>query len=344
VTGGAGYIGSHVVKALGEAGHELLVYDNFSTGNHWAVLYGKLVIGDLSDETFLDEVVAEYRPDAVMHFAASIQVEESVNKPIEYYRNNVSNTLNLLQSVNNHGIKYFIYSSTAAVYGTPERIPVDESAPLLPINPYGASKVMGEQALRDLSLASDLRYVALRYFNVAGADPGGNLGQAYRAPTHLITRALKTAAGEYTHLSVFGSDYPTPDGTCVRDYIHVSDLASAHLTALSHLCSGGCSAELNCGYGHGYSVRQVLDTVRRVTGIKFPIQEAGRRAGDSPSLIADSTRLRGLTGWRPRHDDLNFIIATAWHWEQQMAKMGRPAVANKTDLKVLLSKLAGGRS
>jgi UDP-glucose 4-epimerase len=341
VTGGAGYIGSHVVKAMGEAGHELLVYDNLTTGNYWAVLYGKLVIGDLSDEMFLDEVFYDFRPDAVMHFAASIQVEESVRKPIEYYRNNVSNTLNLLQSVSRHGVKYFVYSSTAAVYGIPERIPVDESAPLQPINPYGASKVMGEQALRDLALASDLRYVALRYFNVAGADPGGNIGQAYREPTHLITRALKTAAGEYERLSVFGADYPTPDGTCIRDYIHVSDLATAHLAALYHLCTGGCSAELNCGYGHGYSIRQVVDTVRRVTGIEFPLVEANRRAGDAPALIADSSRLRGLTGWNPRHDDLDFIIATAWQWEQQLVTMDRPTVFNKTALKGMLSKIAG---
>ncbi|AJY71808.1 UDP-glucose 4-epimerase [Geobacter sulfurreducens] len=318
VTGGAGYIGSHVVKALGEAGHELVIYDNLSTGNAWSILHGRLVAGDLADIFLLDRVICEFKPQAIIHFAASIQVEESVRLPVNYYRNNVGNTLNLLQVAAAHRIKYFVYSSTAAVYGVPDRIPVDEGAALRPINPYGMSKVMGEIAMRDLSLASDFRYVALRYFNVAGADTGGRLGQAYRAATHLITRALKTARGEYDHLAVYGTDYDTPDGTCIRDYIHVDDLASAHLAALDHLLADGRSEVMNCGYGHGYSVREVLETVKRVTGVDFPVVETGRRAGDPPALVADSARLRNMTGWTPRHDDLVMIVRTAWEWEQQL--------------------------
>lgn len=318
VTGGAGYIGSHVVKALGEAGHELVIYDNLSTGNAWSILHGRLVAGDLADIFLLDRVVCEFKPQAIMHFAASIQVEESVRLPVNYYRNNVGNTLNLLQVAAAHRIKYFVYSSTAAVYGVPDRIPVDEGAALRPINPYGMSKVMGEIAMRDLSQTSDFKYVALRYFNVAGADTGGRLGQAYRAATHLITRALKTARGDYDHLAVFGTDYDTPDGTCIRDYIHVDDLASAHLAALDHLLADGRSEVMNCGYGHGYSVREVLETVKRVTGVDFPVVETGRRAGDPPALVADSARLRSMTGWTPRHDDLVMIVRTAWEWEQQL--------------------------
>jgi len=247
VTGGAGYIGSHVVKALGEEGHELLIYDNLSTGHEWAVLSGRLLRGDLADRPAIREALRDFRPEAVMHFAASIQVEESVREPLAYYRNNVVNTLNLLEAMRETGTARFLYSSTAAVYGIPETIPGDERAPLRPINPYGASKVMVEQVLADLAAASDFRYCALRYFNVAGADPEGRIGQAYRDPTHLITRALKTAKGESPKLSIYGTDYPTPDGTCVRDYIHVDDLASAHLSALDRLMRTGETEIMNCG-------------------------------------------------------------------------------------------------
>ncbi len=233
VTGGAGYIGSHVVKALGKEGHDLLVYDNLSTGHEWAILSGRLRRGDLADRDAILDALQEFRPEAVMHFAASIQVEESVREPLAYYRNNVIHTLNLLEAMREAGVPRFIYSSTAAVYGIPERIPVDEQTPLRPINPYGASKVMIEQVLTDLAAATDFRCCALRYFNVAGADPQGRIGQAYRHATHLITRALKTAKGEYPKLSIYGTDYPTPDGTCIRDYIHVDDLAAAHILALS---------------------------------------------------------------------------------------------------------------
>jgi len=318
VTGGAGYIGSHAVKALGKAGHEICVFDNLSTGHEWAVLSGRLVKGDLEDRAAIDRALRDFRPEAVMHFAAFIQVEESVREPLKYYRNNVANTLNLLDAMRENGVGYFIYSSTAAVYGIPEHIPVRETAPLLPINPYGMTKVMIERVLADLSAATDFRYVALRYFNVAGADSEGELGQAYREATHLITRALKTAHGEFARLSIYGTDYPTPDGTCIRDYIHVDDLAEAHLRALEHLFGTGRSDVMNCGYGSGYSVREVVETAKKVTGIDFPVEETGRRAGDPPALVADSTKLMRATGWTPKYNDLEYIIRTAWEWEKKL--------------------------
>jgi len=318
VTGGAGYIGSHAVKALGKAGHEICVFDNLSTGHEWAVLSGKLVRGDLEDRAAIDSVLREFRPEAVMHFAAYIQVEESVREPLKYYRNNVANSLTLLEAMRANGVGRFIYSSTAAVYGIPEHIPVRETAPLLPINPYGMTKVMIERVLADLSAATDFRYVALRYFNVAGADPGGELGQAYKEATHLITRALKTAHGEFAKLYIYGTDYPTPDGTCIRDYIHVDDLAEAHVQALDHLFGTGQSDVMNCGYGSGYSVREVVETAKRVTGIDFPVEETGRRAGDPPALVADSTKLMQATGWKPKFNNLEYIIKTAWEWEKKL--------------------------
>jgi UDP-glucose 4-epimerase len=317
VTGGAGYIGSHVVKQLGEKGHEVMVFDNLSTGHEWAVLSGSLVKGDLADPSIIDQAVGDFKPDAVVHFAAHIQVEESVSKPIKYYRNNMANTLNLLDALVKHNVRYFVFSSTAAVYGIPEKMPVDENGPLVPINPYGASKVMVERVLEDLSRAEDFRYVALRYFNVAGADPQGRIGQAYEKATHLITRALKTAKGESEKLTIFGTDYPTPDGTCIRDYIHVDDLADAHLCALAFLLAKDKNATMNCGYGHGFSVREVVEAAKKVTEVDFAVEEAGRRAGDPPALIADSTLLRNSTLWQPQYDDLEFIIKTAWDWERK---------------------------
>lgn len=321
VTGGAGYIGSHVVKALGEAGYDVLVFDNLSTGHAWAVLFGDLVRGDLADRAQLDDAVRRFRPDGVIHFAASIRVEESMWNPLLYYRNNVIHTLNLLDVLSLHKIEYFLYSSSAAVYGIPARVPAKEASPLRPINPYGASKAMIEQALMDLNRAEGTSYAALRYFNVAGADPQGRIGQAYAEATHLITRALKTAKGEFAKLTIYGTDYPTPDGTCIRDYIHVDDLAQAHLRALEYLAAGGEADVMNCGYGHGFSVREVVAAAKAVTGVDFPVETAGRRPGDPPELVADSRRLREKTGWTPRHDDLSFIIRTAWEWERKLGRL-----------------------
>jgi UDP-glucose 4-epimerase len=321
VTGGAGYIGSHIVKLLGEEGHDILVYDNLSTGHDWAVLAGRLVVGNLEDTTLLNEALGDYKPDAVIHFAASIQVEESMREPLKYYHNNVANSLNLLESMERQGVRNLIYSSTAAVYGMPETMPVVETMPTAPINPYGMTKVMIENVLKDMASAGDFRYIALRYFNVAGADSQNRIGQAYKETTHLITRALKTASGEYPKLAIYGTDYPTPDGTCIRDFIHVDDLAAAHILALAYLMKTGKSDVMNCGYGHGFSVRDVVRIARKVSGTDFAVEETGRRAGDAPEVVADSSKLRRLTGWKPRHDDLEYIIKTAWDWEMKLKQM-----------------------
>ena len=319
VTGGAGYIGSHVVKALGEAGYRVVTYDNLSTGHPWAVLYGDLVVGDLADKGKLRDVFGHYRPKAVMHFAAHIVVPESVRNPLKYYRNNTVNAVNLLETCLEFGVVNFIFSSTAAVYGEPQKVPIDEGAPLEPINPYGQSKVLVEKILADCTRAYPFRYVSLRYFNVAGADARARIGQVSPEPTHLITRALKTALGQIDRLEIYGTDYPTPDGTCIRDYIHVDDLARAHILALEHLLSGGDSLVFNCGYGHGYSVREVVDKAREVTGVDFPVVESERREGDPPALVADPSRIREELHWQPQYDDLAYIIKTAWEWEKKLA-------------------------
>jgi UDP-glucose 4-epimerase len=319
VTGGAGYIGSHMVRTLGEQGHDIVVYDNLSTGHRESVLHGRLVVADLADTEALDALLAAEKFDAVTHFAAHIVVEESVKDPIKYYRNNFVNALNLIERCVKHGVDKFIFSSTAAVYGIPEKIPVTETAPLAPINPYGASKMMVERALSDISRSSDLRYVSLRYFNVAGADPLSRIGQKYQNATHLITLSLKTALGLRESLNIFGSDYDTPDGTCIRDYIHVDDLIDAHVLALGHLTLGGASKVFNCGYGRGYSVKEVVEKVKQVTGIDFKANETGRRDGDPPALVADSSLIRKELGWTPSHDDLEFIIRTAWEWEKKIS-------------------------
>ena len=321
VTGGAGYIGSHVVKLLGEKGYDILVYDNLSTGHEWAVLYGKLVKADLGDKDALRKVFGEFKPDVVVHFAAYIVVPESVKEPLKYYKNNVVNTVNLLEVMEEFGVKNFIFSSSAAVYGIPDEIPVSEDAPLKPINPYGETKATVERILKDISNSgSDFRYVSLRYFNVAGADPEGKIGPVYSKPTHLIVRAVKTAKGEYDKLEIYGTDYPTPDGTCIRDFIHVTDLARAHVLALQYLIEGGKSIVLNCGYGHGYSVKEVVDTVKRVTGKDFPVVEAPRREGDPPVLVAKVDRIKRVLGWEPKYDDLEFIVRTAWEWEKRLER------------------------
>lgn len=317
ITGGAGYIGSHVVKHLGERGYEVLTYDNLSTGNEWAVLHGAIIKADIADRATLKKALTDFKPDAVMHFAASIQVEESVGDPLKYYRNNTVNTIRLIEAMNENNIKNFIFSSTAAVYGMPDKIPVTEDTPVKPINPYGFSKAFVERILHDLSYAGELNYISLRYFNVAGADPGGRIGQAYKETTHLITRALKTAKGEFSKLQVFGTDYPTSDGTCIRDYIHVDDIADAHLSALEYLIQGCRSDIFNCGYGHGYSVREVVETAKKVTGVDFPVEDTAMREGDPPIIVADSSKIKRVLKWQPRYDDLEYIIKTAWEWEKK---------------------------
>ena len=318
VSGGAGYIGSHVVKLLGKAGYDVVVIDDLSTGHRESVLHGELVTGNMGDSAFVDSVVKKYRPDGVIHFAAFIQVGESVEQPLKYYRNNTANTLNFLQVLLDNGVNSFIFSSTAAVYGIPENVPVSEDAPLAPINPYGMSKRFVEQMLMDTAAVNPFNYVALRYFNVAGADPEGQLGQKYESATHLITRALKTAKGEFEKLQIYGTDFETRDGTGIRDYIHVNDLASAHIMALEYLMKGGSSDVFNLGYGSGYSVREVVDVAKKVTGIDFRVEETGRRAGDPPELIADSSKIQKKLGWKPQHNDIDFIIRTAWEWERKL--------------------------
>ncbi|MBC7324932.1 MAG: UDP-glucose 4-epimerase GalE [Moorella sp. (in: Bacteria)] len=317
VTGGAGYIGSHVVKALGERGYSVLTFDSLVSGHPWAVLYGDLVVGDLMDAVKLEAVVRDFRPDAVMHFAAHIVVPESVARPLKYYINNVQGTLNLLECMGKGGVDKLIFSSSAAVYGIPERIPVPEEAPLNPINPYGHSKAMVERVLQDLAAAGGITYVSLRYFNVAGADRDGRIGEGKEDATHLITLATRTAAGQRPYLSVFGTDYPTPDGTCIRDYIHVEDLAAAHVLALEYLLDGGKSDVFNCGYGRGYSVLEVIAAAKKVTGVDFPVRYEGRRPGDPPVLVADAGKIRERLGWVLAYDDLERIIFSAWQWEQK---------------------------
>lgn len=317
ITGGAGYIGSHVVKCLMQHGFDVLVYDNLSSGHGWAVPAGKLVVADLGDRRALDRVMQDYGPDAVMHFAAFIEVEESVRQPLKYYRNNSINTISLIDAMRVNKVNNLIFSSTAAVYGIPDQALVNESAELKPINPYGTSKVISEQVMKDMSQSSDFRYVALRYFNVAGASLDGSLGQAYAHSTHLITRALKTARGEFEKLQIFGVDYLTPDGTCIRDYIHVEDVAEAHVLALKYLLKEGKSDIFNCGYGHGYSVKDVVAAVFKITGTRFVVEEVARRPGDSPAVIASSVKLQSMLNWQPRYNDLDFIIKSAWDWEQK---------------------------
>jgi UDP-glucose 4-epimerase len=317
VTGGAGYIGSHVVKTLGEKGFTVLVYDNLSKGYRDAVLYGELVVGDLADAKLLDHTVKKFQPDAVMHFAAFIEVGESVQDPIKYYQNNAANTINLLHVLTKNQVNKFIFSSSAAVYGSPEKVPITEDEKINPINPYGKSKAIIEKVLKDLSTAMDFHHVSLRYFNAAGADPEARIGERHNPESHLIPLILKTAKGERQSIKVYGTDYPTPDGTCIRDYIHIEDLADAHLLALDYLIDGGTSDFFNCGYGHGYSVKEVIETVKKVTGMNFAVQETGRRAGDTPVLVADSSKLKKNLKWKPRYDSLEYIIKTAWEWEKK---------------------------
>ena len=320
VTGGAGYIGSHVVRQLLERGERVVVLDNLSTGYRSAVLGAPLVVGDTGDRAVVDRVLAEHAVDTVMHFAAHTVVPESVSNPLKYYGNNTCATRNLLECCDRAGVGQFVFSSTAAVYGIPAEGLAREDSPTAPINPYGLSKLMSEWMLRDLASATGLRYVALRYFNVAGSDPGGRVGHTAPQATLLVKVACQHAAGVRPELAIFGTDYPTPDGTGVRDYIHVEDLASAHLSALDHLRRGGGSATLNCGYGHGYSVREVIDMVARVSGRPLNVVERDRRAGDPPSLVAHAERIRELLGWQPQLDDLETIVRTQLEWEHRLLR------------------------
>ncbi|GAB4363723.1 MAG: UDP-glucose 4-epimerase GalE [Kiloniellaceae bacterium] len=329
ITGGAGYIGSHTAIALRQAGRPVFVLDNLSTGSRGVVPGDAVFVqGDAGDGALVESLIARHRIGSVIHFAGSILVEQSVREPLLYYANNVAVSRSLLEACQRAGLRHFIFSSTAAVYGAPEQVPIPEDAPTRPINPYGNSKLVIEWMLRDLAAASDLRYVALRYFNVAGADPEGRSGQLGPVATHLIKIASQVVAGLRESIAVFGDDYATPDGTCVRDYIHVSDLAAAHLAALDYLEAGGGSCSLNCGYGHGYSVREVLAAVERVTGRALNARRAPRRPGDPPSLVADVTALRRTLDWTPRHDDLDAIIASAVAWEKSLADVPRREAAH----------------
>ena len=319
VTGGAGYIGAHVALMLAEAGERVVVLDDLSTGFAAAVRQAELITGDVADPHLVRGLLQAHDVDTVMHFAARTVVPESVSDPLGYYRNNTCGTRSLLHCCAETGVKHLVFSSTAAVYGIPEEGLAREDSPTAPINPYGRSKLMSEWMLRDLSAATPLRHVALRYFNVAGSDPGGRIGQSTRQATLLVKVACEAAVGRRDHVAVFGCDYPTPDGTGVRDYIHVTDLAAAHLDALNYLRRGGPSDTFNVGYGHGTSVRQVLDTVQRLSGRRLDIRERPRRPGDPPSLVAAADRIRHVLGWTPHHDDLETIVGTALAWERDPA-------------------------
>ena len=322
VTGGAGYIGSHVVRHLAERGFAATALDNLYAGHRWAVP-DDFVQADVGDASTIDALLARRRFDAIIHMAAHIWVGESGKDPAKYYRNNTANALQLFDLAMRHGVRRIVFSSTAAVYGEPDLDLIPEDAPLRPINPYGASKMMAERILADICDAYDGSWMALRYFNVAGADPEGRIGEATPDNSHLVKLACMTAAGLRPRMAIFGRDYPTPDGTCVRDYVHVQDLARAHVDALDHLMEGGNSMALNCGYGHGFSVKEVLDTCRRVTGVGFEVVDEPRRPGDPSRLVADSRRIREVLGFLPEFDDLDTIVTHAWRWEQKLASMRR---------------------
>jgi UDP-glucose 4-epimerase len=319
VTGGAGYIGSHMVQALVEAGESVVVIDNLSTGFSAFLPEGvPLFIGDAADENLVEGVIAAHGVDSIIHFAGSVVVPDSMRDPLGYYRNNTMTTRNLLNTAVKCGVTRFIFSSTAAVYGNPDQMPVSEDAPTRPMSPYGSSKLMTEIMLHDVASAHDMNYVVLRYFNVAGADPLARIGLATAGATHLMKIAVEAATGQRIKIDVFGTDYPTPDGSCVRDFIHVSDLAQAHRAALSYLRNGGGSTTLNCGYGHGYSVLETIEAVRRISGRNFAIQYAPRRPGDIMTLIADTSRIRSTLDWTPRYDNLQTIATHALAWEQKL--------------------------
>ena len=317
VTGGAGYIGSHTCKALAKAGYTPISYDNLVYGHEYAVKWGPFEKGDILDRARLDEVIKQYQPSAIMHFAAYAYVGESVEKPGKYYRNNVTGSLTLLEAMHDHGINNFIFSSTCATYGIPNQVPITEDHPQAPINPYGHTKVMIEQMLKDFDVAHELKSVSLRYFNAAGADPDGETGEDHDPETHLIPLVLDAAAGKRPSITIFGDDYDTPDGTCIRDYIHVTDLADAHVKALKYLEQGGETTKFNLGNGAGFSVKEVIDAAQDVTGKEIPIVIGKRRPGDPPRLVGDAERIRKVLDWSPEYADLETIIDTAWRWHQR---------------------------
>jgi UDP-glucose 4-epimerase len=320
VTGGAGYIGSHMVHELHDAGEPVVVLDNLSTGFRFLLPSSvPMIVGNTGDQDLVAKIIVQHKVEAIIHFAASIVVPDSLSDPLGYYRNNTVNTALLLQAAIAGGVRQFIFSSTAGVYGNAEAVPVREDAPTNPISPYGTSKLMSEIVLHDTARAHGMKFVVLRYFNVAGADPKLRTGQSTPQATHLIKVTCETVLGRRDKLSVFGTDYPTPDGTCVRDYIHVTDLARAHSAALAYLRRGGASATFNCGYGHGYSVLEVLDTARRVSGRNFSVEFAGRREGDPAALTADVSRIHATLDWRPMYDDLDTIVSHALNWERRLA-------------------------
>jgi UDP-arabinose 4-epimerase len=314
VTGGAGYIGSHTCKALSKAGLTPVTYDNLVTGHEASVKWGPLERGDILDRARLDTVLHKYQPSAVLHFAAYAYVGESVIQPAKYYRNNVSGALTLLEAMRHHGVTQMVFSSSCSTYGTPQSIPIGENHPQDPINPYGASKLMTERMLADFGAAYNLRSVSLRYFNAAGADPDGEIGEDHDPETHLIPLVLKAAAGECPNITIYGTDYDTPDGTCIRDYVHVTDLAEAHVLAFRALEQGCDSSNYNLGTGHGFSVREVIRTANVASGRNIPVVEGGRRPGDPARLVADAKRAKVELGWHPQYGDLSQIIATAWNW------------------------------
>jgi UDP-glucose 4-epimerase len=319
VTGGAGYIGSHMVLALIDAGQEVVVLDNLTTGFEWMVPpSAHFIQGDCGDEALVAGIIKHHGVEAIAHFAGSIVVPDSITDPLGYYLNNTVKSRSLISAAVTNGVKQFLFSSTAAVYGNATEVPIMESTALDPVSPYGTSKLMTELMLRDVAAAHPFNYVVLRYFNVAGADPFGRSGQSSRRATHLIKVATQAALHERSHIDIYGTDYPTPDGTCLRDYIHVSDLADAHLLALDYLRDNGGSLALNCGYGKGYSVLEVIEAVKKVSGVDFETRLAPRRAGDPSTLIAGATKIRDLLGWVPKHDDLERIIAHALAWERNL--------------------------
>src|SRR3954454_22702433 len=321
VTGGAGYIGSHLVQALAEAGESVVVIDNLSTGFSTFLPEGvPLFIGDAGDENLVEGVIRTRGVKSIVHFAGSVVVPESMRDPLAYYRNNTMTTRSLLNAAVNSGVSRFIFSSTAAVYGNPDQVPVTEEAPTRPLSPYGSSKLMTEIMLHDVASAHDVKYLVLRYFNVAGADPQARIGLATVGATHLLKIAVEAATGQRAKIDVFGTDYPTPDGSCIRDFIHVSDLVQAHGAALSYLRAGGASTTLNCGYGRGYSVLETIEAVRRVSGRNFAVQVSDRRPGDIMTMIADTRRIRATLDWIPQYDNLDTIAAHALAWEEKLLR------------------------